>query len=80
MDSEQPKSQHCVGWKRNFTDCTGADDDDDAKGNLRPELRVLSLANVEHSSDALTLNGFRQYRAADYALQVAPTNQQAAKR
>jgi hypothetical protein len=36
--------------------------------NLRPELRVLSLANVEHSSDALTLNGYDQYRAADYML------------
>jgi len=41
---------------------------------LRPELRVLSLANVERASDALTLHGYEQYRAADYALQVNPTH------
>ena len=43
-------------------------------GSLRPELRVLSLANVEHSSDALTLNGFDQYRAADYVLAFLPAD------
>lgn len=49
-----------------------------AGGNLRPELRVLSLANAEHSSDALTLNGFEQYRAADYQLVHLPADGQTA--
>lgn len=43
-------------------------------GSLRPELRVMTLANDELSSDALTLQGHKQYRAADYSLQFLPAH------
>ena len=43
-------------------------------GSLRPELRVMTLANDELSSEALTLQGHKQYRAADYSLQFLPAH------
>jgi hypothetical protein len=41
--------------------------------NQRPELRLMSLAAEELSSDALPINGFEKYQANDYQLQYLQT-------
>jgi hypothetical protein len=41
--------------------------------NQRPELRLMSLAAEELSSDALPIEGFEQYQANDYKLRYLQT-------
>ncbi|XP_075752074.1 vacuolar protein sorting-associated protein light isoform X4 [Rhipicephalus microplus] len=49
--------------------------DDNSAENSRPQLRVMEPhfgESVEHSSDILSVRGFRAYRASDYCLESLP--------